>query len=60
MIGGLISGHRTAYRYLPKSVANFPSTDELASRMRAAQFANVKWSSLTLGIAAIHIGERAA
>jgi demethylmenaquinone methyltransferase / 2-methoxy-6-polyprenyl-1,4-benzoquinol methylase len=60
IIGGLISGHRTAYQYLPKSVANFPSTDELASLMRAAQFANVKWRSLTLGIAAIHVGERAA
>ena len=60
IIGGVISGHRTAYRYLPESVANFPSTEELASRMRSAGFANVKWRSLTLGIAAIHSGERAA
>ena len=58
IIGGFISGHRTAYRYLPKSVANFPSTDALASRMRSAGFANVTWRSLTLGIAAIHRGER--
>jgi demethylmenaquinone methyltransferase/2-methoxy-6-polyprenyl-1,4-benzoquinol methylase len=60
MIGGVISGHRTAYRYLPKSVANFPSAEELASRLRTAGFANVRWTSLTLGIAAIHSGERAA
>ena len=59
-IGGIISGHPTAYRYLPKSVANFPSTDELADRMRSAGFANVRWRSLTFGIAAIHVGERAS
>jgi demethylmenaquinone methyltransferase/2-methoxy-6-polyprenyl-1,4-benzoquinol methylase len=58
MIGGMISGHRTAYRYLPKSVANFPSTEALAERMRSAGFANVSWRSLTLGIAAIHIGDK--
>ena len=58
VIGGMISGHRTAYRYLPKSVANFPSADDLASRMRSAGFTNVGWRSLTLGIAAIHAGER--
>lgn len=57
-IGGLISGHRTAYTYLPKSVANFPVQEELARRMTSAGFIDVKWRSLTLGIAAIHSGER--
>lgn len=55
-IGGLVSGHRTAYRYLPESVAKFPPEEELATRMRAAGFADVRWTSLTLGVAAIHIG----
>jgi len=58
VIAGLISGHRTAYRYLPRSVANFPVQEELARRMTAAGFRNVSWRSLTLGIAAIHVGER--
>lgn len=58
VIAGLISGHRTAYRYLPRSVANFPDQEELARRMTAAGFRNVSWTSLTLGIAAIHVGER--
>jgi demethylmenaquinone methyltransferase/2-methoxy-6-polyprenyl-1,4-benzoquinol methylase len=58
VVGGLISGHRTAYAYLPKSVANFPVMEELARRMRAAGFSEVKWRSLTLGIAAIHIAVR--
>lgn len=58
VIGGLVSGHRTAYRYLPRSVANFPVEEELAGRMREAGFSRVTWSSLSLGVAAIHVGER--
>lgn len=57
-IGGVISGHRTAYRYLPRSVANFPVQEELARRMTAAGFHNVTWTNLTFGIAAIHAGDR--
>jgi len=57
-IGGLISGNRAAYRYLPASVAHFPNEAELAERMRHAGFRNVSWSSLTFGIAAIHVGTR--
>ncbi|MFL5593671.1 MAG: ubiquinone/menaquinone biosynthesis methyltransferase [Gemmatimonadaceae bacterium] len=58
LIGRLISGHRTAYQYLPRSVANFPIEEALAEKMKAAGFAKVTWSSLSLGIAAIHVGER--
>ncbi|HEU4988159.1 MAG: ubiquinone/menaquinone biosynthesis methyltransferase [Gemmatimonadota bacterium] len=57
-IGGLVSGHGTAYRYLPRSVANFPSQDALAARMTHAGFGGVRWQSLTLGIAALHVGEK--
>lgn len=59
LIGRLVSGHPTAYRYLPESVANFPSENQLATRMKTAGFVNVRWYSLTPGIAAIHVGERA-
>jgi demethylmenaquinone methyltransferase/2-methoxy-6-polyprenyl-1,4-benzoquinol methylase len=58
-IGGIISGHGTAYRYLPRSVANFPVEPELARRMTSAGFRNVFWKSLSFGIAAIHVGEKA-
>lgn len=57
-IGGLISGNRGAYRYLPESVAHFPGMAALAERMRAAGFRDVGWASLTLGIAAIHVGTK--
>jgi demethylmenaquinone methyltransferase/2-methoxy-6-polyprenyl-1,4-benzoquinol methylase len=57
-IGGVISGHHTAYRYLPRSVAHFPAEPELATRMTAAGFDDVRWESLSLGIAAIHVGTK--
>jgi len=57
-IGGFISGHPTAYRYLPESVANFPTGDDLARRMQAAGFSKVRWRPLTFGVVAIHVGER--
>ena len=56
LIGRLVSGHASAYTYLPMSVAQFPTGDALAERMRSAGFATVTWSSLTLGVAAIHVG----
>jgi demethylmenaquinone methyltransferase / 2-methoxy-6-polyprenyl-1,4-benzoquinol methylase len=55
-IGALVSGHPTAYHYLPRSVANFPIEEELAGRMRQAGFVDVRWRTLSLGIAAIHVG----
>ena len=60
LIGGLVSGHRTAYRYLPESVANFPDADALATRMRAAGLVDVGYRRLTFGTAAIHWGARPA
>jgi demethylmenaquinone methyltransferase/2-methoxy-6-polyprenyl-1,4-benzoquinol methylase len=57
-IGALVSGHRTAYAYLPRSVANFPIEEQLADRMRSAGFVDVNWRTLTFGVAAIHSGTK--
>ena len=57
VVGRLVSGHPTAYRYLPESVANFPDEAQLARRMERAGFRNVAWRPLTFGIAALHWGE---
>jgi demethylmenaquinone methyltransferase/2-methoxy-6-polyprenyl-1,4-benzoquinol methylase len=57
-IGAIVSGHRTAYTYLPRSVANFPPEAKLAERMRSAGFTDVQWQSLSFGIAAIHRGTK--
>ena len=40
------------------SVAYFPTASELAAHMRRAGFASVRWDLLTLGVAALHVGER--
>lgn len=55
-IGGLVSGNRSAYEYLPESVRKFPTAAELAERMRSAGFASVDYERLTGGIVALHIG----
>jgi len=57
-IGGLISGSRDAYTYLPESVRKFPGAVDLAGQMSAAGFANVRFERMTAGIVALHIGER--
>jgi demethylmenaquinone methyltransferase/2-methoxy-6-polyprenyl-1,4-benzoquinol methylase len=56
LIGRVVSGHKSAYTYLPLSVAQFPTGHDLAARMTEAGFAEVSWQALTLGIAAIHVG----
>jgi demethylmenaquinone methyltransferase/2-methoxy-6-polyprenyl-1,4-benzoquinol methylase len=57
LIAALLGGDAAAYRYLPRSVAAFPDADGLAARMRDAGFARVRYDRLSLGIAAIHVGE---
>lgn len=55
-VGRIVSGHPTAYRYLPESVATFPEASALADRMKDAGFSQVRFQRVTFGIAAIHVG----
>lgn len=57
-IGGMISGSRGAYEYLPDSVSRFPDQKRLAAMMREAGFEEVEYKNLTGGIAALHLGTR--
>jgi len=57
-VGGLISGSRGAYQYLPDSVSRFPDQNGLLSLMREAGFEEVTYKNLTGGIAALHLGRR--
>ena len=57
-IGGLVSGNRDAYRYLPDSVARFKTPRELGGLMEDAGFLRVRWRALTAGIAYLHRGVR--
>jgi demethylmenaquinone methyltransferase/2-methoxy-6-polyprenyl-1,4-benzoquinol methylase len=56
LIGGLLGGSKTAYRYLPNSLTNFPDADALADRFRTAGFRDVRYIRLGGGAIAIHIG----
>lgn len=57
-VGGLVSGERGAYEYLPDSVSKFPDQKGLSTMMEAAGFTEVEFTNLTGGIAAIHAGIR--
>lgn len=59
-IGGIISGSRQAYQYLPASVKRFPDQRALAEMMRRAGFTQVEYQNLTGGVAAIHFGRMKA
>jgi demethylmenaquinone methyltransferase/2-methoxy-6-polyprenyl-1,4-benzoquinol methylase len=58
LVGGIISGSRGAYEYLPDSVARFPDQERLAALMRGVGFEEVEYQNLTGGIAALHLGTR--
>ena len=58
LVGGLLSGSKRAYRYLPDSVSRFPDQKELAETMQRAGFDRVQFQNLTGGIAALHLGMR--
>lgn len=57
-LGGMISGSRGAYEYLPDSVSRFPDQKRLAAMMRDAGFEDIEYQNLTGGIAALHLGTR--
>ncbi len=57
-IGGLVSGSRGAYEYLPDSVSKFPDQKRLVALMRETGFTEVGYRNLTGGIAALHTGTR--
>jgi demethylmenaquinone methyltransferase/2-methoxy-6-polyprenyl-1,4-benzoquinol methylase len=58
LLGGIISGSRSAYIYLPSSVAKFPDQQQLVGLIEQAGFDRVSYENLTGGIAALHLGRR--
>jgi len=57
-IGGIVSGSREAYTYLPESIGKFPHADELRDLMIAHGFLKTDYELLTGGIAALHVGTK--
>jgi demethylmenaquinone methyltransferase / 2-methoxy-6-polyprenyl-1,4-benzoquinol methylase len=57
-VGGMISGSRDAYSYLPESIKKFPGAEGLAEQMQAAGFSNIEFERLTFGAVALHLGKK--
>ena len=57
-VGGVISGNRKAYEYLPASVFAFPQGKNFLDIMRSAGYSNVSQQRLTFGIASLYVGEK--
>lgn len=55
-VGGLISGDRDAYSYLPRTVLEWPSPDELAAEMEQEGLESCGYELLARGIACLHWG----
>jgi len=57
-LGGLLSGVRDAYRYLPETTEGFVTAEEMSSRMTGAGFKQIGFHRLMFGTIAIHWGEK--
>ncbi|MBV8842484.1 MAG: class I SAM-dependent methyltransferase [Bryobacterales bacterium] len=54
-IGGLVSGSREAYTYLPASISRFPGSEMLAREVRNTGFSRVEFERMTGGAVALHV-----
>lgn len=57
-IGGLISGYKEAYTYLPRSIEEFPEPEELKQTMERVGLKEVQFYPLTWGIVTVHLGTK--
>jgi demethylmenaquinone methyltransferase/2-methoxy-6-polyprenyl-1,4-benzoquinol methylase len=58
LLGELISGNASAYKYLPSSVGKFPPPEALKSLFERAGFADVQFERWTGGIVTLHSGRK--
>ncbi|HDT12102.1 MAG TPA: bifunctional demethylmenaquinone methyltransferase/2-methoxy-6-polyprenyl-1,4-benzoquinol methylase UbiE [Candidatus Marinimicrobia bacterium] len=54
IFGKIISGHTSAYTYLPESVNNFPNPEDFVDMIRQAGFTNIRMKSLSGGICSLY------
>jgi demethylmenaquinone methyltransferase/2-methoxy-6-polyprenyl-1,4-benzoquinol methylase len=59
LLGGWISGDRTAYTYLPTSVARFPRPPQMLQMMAEAGFVDRAWDGYLLRAAGLYRGVKA-
>jgi demethylmenaquinone methyltransferase/2-methoxy-6-polyprenyl-1,4-benzoquinol methylase len=57
VVGGLLTGNRAAYEYLPRTAAAFPAGERFLELMREAGcFSRVEAHPLTFGTAFVYLG----
>lgn len=57
-IGGMISGDKAAYKYLPASVLKFPSPTEWIQVMKDAGYMDIIHKPLSLGLCRLYVGTK--
>ena len=57
-IGGLISGNRAAYTYLPNSILRFPKADQFVPILQRVGFTHVVVRKLTFGVCVMYVAEK--
>ena len=57
-IGGLVSGDRAAYRYLPASVQQFPGRRAWMATMAQCGYADVRHRAFSGGICRMYVGDK--
>jgi len=57
-VGGIVSGSKSAYTYLPESVFAFPEKEKFVEIMANAGFKNCSYKRLTFGVASIYVGNK--
>ncbi|MGC8657455.1 MAG: bifunctional demethylmenaquinone methyltransferase/2-methoxy-6-polyprenyl-1,4-benzoquinol methylase UbiE [Desulfomonilaceae bacterium] len=55
-VGGIISGNRQAYSYLPESIQDFLTPDQLSELFKSSGFESVRAFPLTFGLTYVHEG----
>ncbi len=58
LVGGLVSGDSSAYRYLNTTIESFPYGEDFCALMRQAGFSTATAMPLTFGIATLYEGRR--
>ena len=58
LIGKAVTGDRSGFDYLARSIRAFPAQEEYAEMLRAAGFTDVAWQNCTGGIAAVHVAKK--
>ncbi|MCB9030280.1 MAG: bifunctional demethylmenaquinone methyltransferase/2-methoxy-6-polyprenyl-1,4-benzoquinol methylase UbiE [Deltaproteobacteria bacterium] len=58
LIGGILTGNKEAYRYLPSTSKNFPCGQEFCQKLTQIGFKNPKYKLQTFGIAYLYSAEK--